>query len=153
MNHPSLTAGGLACCAYRSKQAEHMTRADLASMLRECQMRNINRHVTGLLLRIDDRFLQYLEGPPDAVLALWTNVLGDPRHSDVECLFRGPCESRLFTHWSMAFSDLSSPSLRLGPTNEMLQQVLAMPVPADERGQSDDIFHRFWAECAVSLPR
>ena len=147
------SAGALWCCAYRSTQAAHMTRADLAAMLRDCQMRNINRHITGLLLRVDNRFLQYFEGPEATVLQLWSSLLGDSRHIEPQCLYREPIQRRLFTHWSMAFSDLTSPALRLGPSNELLQSVLTGPAPADERGRPDDAFHRFWAECAQSLPR
>jgi hypothetical protein len=130
-----------------------MTRADLASMLRECQMRNINSHITGLLLRIDNVFLQYFEGPEEAVTRLWSRILADPRHVAPLCLYREPIQRRLFTHWSMAFSDLTSPALRQGPSDELLQHVLNDPPPADVRGRPDDHFHRFWAECATSLPR
>lgn len=147
------SSGGLWCCAYRSTQATHMTRADLAAMLRECQMRNINRNLTGLLLRVDDKFLQYIEGPESAVLHLWSSLLSDPRHRDLECQYREPVQRRLFTHWSMAFSDLTSPTLRIGQSNDLLERALADPVPADERGSADDVFHRFWADCATVLPR
>lgn len=130
-----------------------MTRADLAAMLRECQMRNINRNLTGLLLRVDDRFLQYIEGPESAVLHLWSNLLSDGRHVNLECHYREPIHRRLFMHWSMAFSDLTSPTLRLAPSNDLLERALQDPVPTDERGHAEDVFHRFWSDCATALPR
>ncbi len=145
--------GGLWCCAYRSTQAKRMTRADIAALLRESQMRNVNRHVTGLLLRVDDRFLQYFEGPQAAVTELWSHILSDGRHKDPQCRYMAPTPQRLFAHWTMAFNDLSGQPMRLGPENGLLQRVLREDPPPDGQGQEDDIFHRFWADCAASLPR
>jgi Sensors of blue-light using FAD len=130
-----------------------MTRADLAALLRESQMRNINRQITGLLLRVDNSFVQYFEGPESGVLQLWSSILGDPRHQDVQCIYREPIPQRMFEHWSMAFSELTTPSLRPSPSNELLMCMLQDPPPADERGTPDDAFHRFWADCASTLPR
>lgn len=152
MNIRLASSGDLWCFAYRSIQVAHMTRADVALMLRESQMRNVNRRITGLLLRIDNHFLQYLEGPQAALDHVQTRLRDDARHRELLTFFHEPASKRLFEDWSMAFSDLSGPSLRQGPTNGLLQQVLHDPVPLPGQGSVDDAFHRFWVECAASLP-
>lgn len=129
-----------------------MTRADVATLLRDAQMRNINRNITGLLLQIDNRFVQYLEGPKEAVVDLRERIQADPRHHEFELLFEGPIKERLFHDASMAFSDLSGPTLRESQRSSLLQQVLEQPPPVDRRGRTNDVFHRFWARCAQSLP-
>lgn len=146
------SSGTLWCFAYRSVRVRHMTRADVASLLREAQMRNINRNVTGLLLQIDNRFVQYLEGPKEALLDLKERIAADSRHRQFELLFEGPIRERLFHDSSMAFSDLSGPAPREDRRSSLLQQVLEHPPPEDRRGRTNDVFHRFWARCAQSLP-
>lgn len=146
------SSGDLWCCAYRSVQAKHMTRADVAALLRDAKMRNINRSVTGLLLQIDNKFVQYIEGPRADVQHLIDRIQADPRHRDVQLLFEGPISERLFGDWSMGFSDLSGSSLLQDRRSSLLKQVLEQPPPPDRRGRSNDVFHRFWARCAQSLP-
>ena len=143
---------GLVCFSYRSIQAKHMTRADVVMLLRESQMRNMNRNISGALLRIDQRFLHYVEGPAAAVEHLTQQVRADARHSDFEPLFQEPVNKRLFERWSLAFSELSNASMWPGPDPSLLQRVLDEAPPADGRGNASDTFHRFWAECAVTVP-
>jgi hypothetical protein len=144
--------GDLWCCSYRSTQVKHMTRADVATLLRDAQMRNMNLNITGLLLHIDNKFIQYVEGPKEALSPLIERILADPRHHQVELLFEGPLKERLFADWSMAFGDLSGQLARRDGQGSLLQQVLVQPAPADRKGRSNDVFHRFWAGCAHSLP-
>lgn len=47
-------------------------------------------------------FVQWLEGPEDAVRATYGRIGADPRHTDVRILDAGTSERRLFPHWSMA---------------------------------------------------
>jgi hypothetical protein len=129
-----------------------MTRADFATLLRDAQMRNINRNITGLLLHIDNKFVQYVEGPKESVLELVERILADPRHRQVEVLFEGPVKERLFHDWSMAFDDLGGQPVGAGRRSTLLLQVLEQAPPADRRGRSNDVFHRFWTRCAQSLP-
>jgi hypothetical protein len=47
-------------------------------------------------------FLQYLEGPADAIDTLETKIANDPRHSIVKRFTRSlPADERRFTGWSM----------------------------------------------------
>ena len=62
--------------------------------------------ITGLLLAHEGWFLQVLEGPEAAVLSLVARIARDPRHRDLQVLFSGPDEARLFRDWNMAGAKL-----------------------------------------------
>lgn len=147
------SSGGLWCCAYRSQQVKRMTRADISLLLRDAQMRNMNLDVTGLLLQVDNRFIQYLEGPKEVVVPLLRRIQLDPRHHRFELLFEGPVARRLFHEWSMAFSDFGASELVGNGRGALLQQVLEQPLQAEDRPvPADHVLHRFWVHCAQSLP-
>jgi hypothetical protein len=129
-----------------------MTRADIAQLLRGAQMRNMNLDITGLLLQVDNRFIQYLEGPREAVTGLLRRIQQDPRHHHFEQLFEGPVAVRLFQDWSMAFSDFGASEFVGNGRGALLQQVLEQPLPADRPVPADHVLHRFWVHCAQSMP-
>ena len=70
------------------------------------QARNANRRysITGYLHREDGFYVQYLEGPPEAVQALKRRISCDRRHEAVETLAAGRVETRRFRGWDMAFT-------------------------------------------------
>lgn len=63
--------------------------------------------LTGMLLWSDLTFAQLLEGPPDALDAMYARLLSDPRHRDLRLLSRWPVAGRLFSEWSMASRKLA----------------------------------------------
>ncbi len=153
MNIRATSLGSLWCLVYRSTQTKQMTRADVASMLRDAQMRNLDRNITSSLLRIDNRFLHYLEGPLPALEHLMGRLRLDPRHSALEELYREPIARRRFRNLPIDFSDLSRRSMRLGSVKDLLQSNLEDAPPHDGRGHVDDAFHRVWEGDAVAGPQ
>jgi Sensors of blue-light using FAD len=144
MNIEVTSLGSLWCCVYRSKQTKKLTRADMAVLLRDAQMRNVERGITGSLLRIDDSFLHYLEGGQEAIDRLFASLQRDPRHTHFQVLFREPIERRRFPNTLMDFSDLSRRSTHRGATKELLRSTLEDAPPSDGRGHFSDAFHRVW---------
>ncbi len=65
---------------------------------------NPTRGITGSLLVSRDTFAQVLEGPKEAVEALYRRLEGDPRHADCAVLAAGPVAARRFGEWSMTFA-------------------------------------------------
>ena len=61
-----------------------------------------------MLLYKGGNILQILEGPPEAVEALFARIEMDSRHSGVIRLYRKDIEQRDFPEWSMGFRDLDS---------------------------------------------
>lgn len=58
--------------------------------------------VTGLLFSDGRRFVQVLEGSPEAVEATMARIRTDPRHDHLVVLRDGPVAAREFGSWSMA---------------------------------------------------
>jgi hypothetical protein len=62
---------------------------------------NPDHDITGLLIYHDRAFVQVLEGPQEAVEALYEHIGTDPRHDDVWRLACMDVQERSFAHWSM----------------------------------------------------
>ncbi len=94
---------------------------DIAAALRRIVMASMGKNrlsdITGLLLAHEGWFLQALEGPEAAVLSVVARIARDPRHRDLQVLFSGPDEARLFSDWNMA-------GAKLGPDAEPLLTAL-----------------------------
>ncbi len=63
--------------------------------------RNRSLDITGCLWFSDSRFLQILEGPEQAVKAVFGSILRDPRHRDIVTLSSTPLTVRTFSRWNM----------------------------------------------------
>lgn len=141
-------------CAYRSRQTAHMTRADLAALLRESQMRNVSADVSGLLLHIDDSFLQYLEAPEPVLRGLAQRLVSDLRHAQMGWLFFEPSAHRLLEGQALAFSDWSSPMPLEEGLQWQLQQMLSGPLPVQAPVMPSTTGQlNFWRHCAAGLPQ
>jgi hypothetical protein len=92
---------------YVSTASELMTPQELAGMLRAARQRNQENGITGLLLYRGGNFLQYFEGPPEAVATLHARIRRDPRHYGVITVHEGQIAARQFPAWSMGFDDLN----------------------------------------------
>jgi hypothetical protein len=83
----------------------------LASILAAARRNNARIGVTGALLYTARRFAQVLEGPPDAVEAIFETIQCDLRHDHVTVLEVSSPAERAFADWSMAFvMDASMPA-------------------------------------------
>ncbi len=100
-------ADSLYCVLYRSvAKPEFNASLDLPALTRRAQEHNARHHLTGMLLFSRSVFVQYLEGPQDAVLALMSKILLDTRHSNCETLASHPVARRHYGAWSMESFDL-----------------------------------------------
>lgn len=57
--------------------------------------------ITGILLKQEGYFIQYIEGPPEAVDALMLKIAKDPRHTQISVITCGINRERLFPNWHM----------------------------------------------------
>lgn len=89
---------------YRSKATHKLGSLHLFNLLVQCRKRNRDLGITGHLLYTEEVFVQCIEGPADAVEALWQSLQKDERHHGVELLSRSTEAARRFADWSMAFS-------------------------------------------------
>ena len=87
---------------YISTASPGTTPAMVQTILSASRRNNAAANVTGLLLYDGQRFLQALEGTPEAVQAVYERVKVDPRHRAVVLLSRREIEKRAFGDWAMA---------------------------------------------------
>ncbi len=92
---------------YASAAVKPFTPQDLAALLAKARKKNSSMDISGMLLYHAGSFLQVLEGPEDAVTALFKVIEKDPRHTTVRVLFRDGVETGEFDEWAMGFVDTS----------------------------------------------
>lgn len=80
---------------------------DVADILDVSSRNNTEFRITGALTYCDDRFIQLLEGPPDALDWLVERLSYDPRHREFDLLGRIAIRERAFPEWSMIFPTLT----------------------------------------------
>ncbi|MCZ0964205.1 BLUF domain-containing protein [Paracoccus benzoatiresistens] len=66
---------------------------------------------TGFLHRESDIYYQWLEGPEDEVMATFSRISADDRHSDVEVLDHKQSTTRSFPTWSTGYGTSKTSSL------------------------------------------
>ena len=79
---------------------------DIASQARA---RNPQQGITGLLIFDGMRFCQQLEGVKQQVLGLMEKIRLDPRHTNVEIVYRGELVSRRFKSFSLGYTNAEDP--------------------------------------------
>ncbi|MEZ4333782.1 MAG: BLUF domain-containing protein [Myxococcota bacterium] len=90
-------------CIYMSAAARPFDSEALTTLLARARARNAEAGLTGMLLYADGSFIQVLEGPEEAVDALYRRIEADPRHVEMTKLIREPIPERCFEDWSMGF--------------------------------------------------
>lgn len=77
---------------------------DMADIYLSARRKNRRLRVTGHLHLETGIFLQYLEGPSQAIDDLLVSIRRDWRHRNMRTLHRGTLEERMFPEW-LAFSE------------------------------------------------
>ncbi len=88
---------------YASVMTEACDTEALFEILKESRANNAANKVTGILCYDPAYFLQCLEGPREAVNALYAAINNDPRHKNVTLLEYADMGDRIFGDWSMGF--------------------------------------------------
>lgn len=97
---------------YKSKALIDETSPEHNAILRSCQSNNGASGVSGFLHREDGFFLQYLEGPDDALDQTFDRITKDSRHTDVETIATAPLAKQHLPDWQMGFVAGDQLSLR-----------------------------------------
>ena len=93
---------------YVSSAVELFSDEELTELLDKSRKNNAASDITGMLLYKDGNFMQFLEGPKDAVLALMTKIKADQRHRGLIVLLHEEHDEREFDHWAMGFKKLGA---------------------------------------------
>lgn len=92
---------------YVSYATTPFSETELVELLQECRVHNKSKDITGMLLYLQERFIQVLEGDPTLVKRLYNKIEKDPRHKKVSIVLEGESPERIFKDWSMGFKNLS----------------------------------------------
>lgn len=92
---------------YTSHATKPFSESDLIALLRECRDSNQKEGITGMLLYIQGKFIQVLEGKKETVIKLYERIALDPRHLRVAVIEEGESHERIFKNWSMGFRRLT----------------------------------------------
>lgn len=106
---------------YTSVRTKTCTDEEIEKILIACERNNPGRNVTGILVHSDKRFLQYIEGEKEELIALYDLIKEDPRHAgcNIRCL--EPIEQRVFPSWEMGYKDVNKEvqfSTHISPTDQ-----------------------------------
>ena len=88
---------------YVSYARHKMADDDLLKLLEECRSNNEGNGITGMLLYIDKKFIQVIEGDKQTVVDLFDRISLDRRHKKVSIILEGELKTRNFQGWAMAF--------------------------------------------------
>lgn len=89
---------------YHSKMVNRIGSLHMCLLVDRARRANRAAGITGRLIYLDHAFVEYFEGPPAAVEALWRALQRDPRHYDVELIARYPLVRRRFAGSFLAFA-------------------------------------------------
>jgi hypothetical protein len=81
----------------------------LAGILSAARRNNPRLGITGALICRQDLYLQLIEGPAEAIDALYARICEDDRHANIELLLTEDMGERMFPDWAML--DDTAPSL------------------------------------------
>ena len=86
-----------------SSMPRDLAGAEIKAIVSHARRRNAAVSLSGALIYTGARFVQYVEGPPDAVYDLKDRVGRDTRHHAIQTVMEEPVDRRLFDQWSLAF--------------------------------------------------
>lgn len=92
---------------YVSKPVGPITTFVTSSILEVCSVNNKKAEITGVLCQGSGIYLQVIEGQRSAINALYSRIISDKRHNQVELLSFEEVGQRRYGQWSMALVQLS----------------------------------------------
>ncbi len=97
---------------YVSYAVEPFTQDQLKSLLQSCVEKNTKQGITGMLLYIEGKFIQVLEGDKEVIQSVYSKILKDKRHRKVKIIIEGMISNRNFPGWSMGFKSMNNSELQ-----------------------------------------
>lgn len=92
---------------YVSLASRPLSQTDLEDILSASHRYNDDKLISGILLHVEGRFFQVLEGPKEEVEELFKVISRDERHKNATIVAQGPLDKRVFMGWDMRFNSIS----------------------------------------------
>lgn len=89
-----------------SATSDDLQDEELLKILDSSVSNNTKLGITGMLLYSRGTFMQVLEGSEEAINEVYRRICQDPRHHNVQTLYRDKIQHRDFPQWSMGFRKL-----------------------------------------------
>ena len=86
---------------YTSIASPLLDGGEMFKIVSDAAQKNRKLEITGMLVIVQGRFFQAIEGPPHNIDKLLNSLNNDPRHHSVRVLRRKSIEFRQFPNWSM----------------------------------------------------
>ena len=96
---------------YKSILNQTTSQDELTKILDAAKSNNAKKDITGMLLFIQNQFIQYIEGEETAIKSLFEKIRKDPRHYSVQIMSEGNNKTRHFSGWTMGYKALDEDDL------------------------------------------
>lgn len=108
-----------------SSQSRIMSKKSIEEFLFQVRDKNKHMAITGILLLIQGKFVQYIEGPAEEIDKVYNSISKDKRHTDMILLDSGDLKERQFKDWSMAYKEVSDKQIKaiVGKENLNLEDI------------------------------
>ncbi|MFD0933394.1 BLUF domain-containing protein [Psychroflexus salinarum] len=98
--------------SYMSSQSRIMSKKSIEDFLFEVRDKNKQLAITGILLLIQGKFVQYIEGPAEEIDKVYKSISKDKRHTEMILLDSGNLDDRQFKNWSMAYKEVNDKQIK-----------------------------------------
>jgi len=117
--------------SYMSAQSRVMSRKSIEDFLFQVREKNKQLTITGVLLLIQGKFVQYIEGPAQEIDKVYESISKDSRHKDLILLDSGDLSERQFKDWSMAYKKVHDHHIKeiVGQENLNLEDIFLGNTP------------------------
>lgn len=95
-----------------SAQAQTLRDKDIEDLLFYAREKNRRLAITGVLLLIQGKFIQYIEGYEEDIDNVYESIKVDTRHNDLLLLDSGYIDKRQYTNWSMAYKKVENSEIK-----------------------------------------
>ncbi|RRO13862.1 BLUF domain-containing protein [Flavobacteriaceae bacterium 14752] len=95
-----------------SNQAQVLTNEGIEQLLFQIREKNKRLAITGILLLIQGKFVQYIEGEATEIDKVYEKIKLDSRHNDLVLLDSGELNTRQFKDWSMAYKKIGDDQIK-----------------------------------------
>ncbi|BDT68181.1 hypothetical protein os1_23630 [Comamonadaceae bacterium OS-1] len=128
---------------YVSSAHQPLGEPELEQLLHKARDRNQQNALTGVLLYNGGNFMQYLEGPSQALQETYRRIACDPLHHNVIELLLEPIAERSYSRWDMGLARPTASEM-LALSTAGWKQTAGGVVPAQDTPVGILLLHSFW---------
>ena len=113
---------------------------DIELMLMKAKRKNKRLKITGCIVYADNKFIQLIQGPKDAITDLYKEIKADKRHFKIITLLEQSTEQKIWSDWSMAMLDFSGNVKQVMNSRILLESYLENVTPKEKESDSYKVF-------------